>query len=120
MQPLPEHEEGQPARARWVLAIPEALHAAWLPGIEEFLGENHTSPPSMLCFSTRLQLTLLRFIAAGHSCLSAMPAVPVTLFARGTLQGPGVMGALLTGEPLSGVSPARSMRLSVTSGSLPL
>lgn len=46
MQLLPEHEEGQPARARWVLAIPEALHAAWLPGIEEFLGENHNSPPS--------------------------------------------------------------------------
>lgn len=46
MQLLPEHEEGQPARARWVLAISEALHAAWLPGIEEILGENHNSPPS--------------------------------------------------------------------------
>lgn len=46
MQLLPEHEEEQPARARWVLAISEALHAAWLPGIEEILGENHNSPPS--------------------------------------------------------------------------
>lgn len=47
-----------------------------------------------------------------------MPAVPVTLFARGTLQGPGVMGAFLTGELLSGAPPARSLPLSVTSDAL--